>query len=515
MWTGRKTVLDFAAVSQAPGALMPPQRRSIIFFHAESWDGRMLGLLGHPALAEATPNIDRIARQGMLFPNAYCSHPICCPSRANMWSGRYTHNCESWNNYKGLEPGMWSLLDELPRTHNLATFGKLDYRSGGHTMQARVTAWLGAAGIEKPSYNFDGAQRFTIADDGNPRCHEGDWRRIDDSIAFLQEQSGQSERPFFLYISTGLVHAAFHTNRYWLEKIPEGAVDIPPPDGCEHPCLQFQRRSKAWRSGFDDATVRTVRRIYFAMCAEADAMVGAVYDAMQRLGLADDTYFAFSSDHGELALEHQQYYKMSLYEGSVRVPLLMTGPTIPARGECGNLVSTIDLCPTFITMAGLQNRPDQDGEDLLPLATGQNTDSRSSAYACFTGTTMNTSAYMLRRGNWKYIAYVGLPSQLFDLVSDPQELHDLSVQRPEIVAQLDAELRVIVDYEQVHRDWQAYCRAAFRQWRRQAKRGLYVDDSYSLGGNPSCDYWKIMDNCFTGYNQDDEAAVERWLNDEA
>ena len=100
-------------------------QRNIIFFHAESWDGRMLGALGHPALRNATPNIDRIAASGTLFENTYCSHPICCPSRANMWSGRYTQTCESWNNYKGLETGMWSLLTELPRTHPVGTFGKL------------------------------------------------------------------------------------------------------------------------------------------------------------------------------------------------------------------------------------------------------------------------------------------------------------------------------------------------------------------------------------------------------
>ena len=493
---------------------MTDRDRNIIFFHAESWDGRMLGLLGHPALREATPNIDRIARNGMLFRNAYCSHPICCPSRANMWSGRYTHHCESWNNYKGLEPRMWSLLDELPKTHRVATHGKLDYQSGGHTMQARLSAWLGAVGIDKPSYSFDAAQCFDIADDAEPRFHEGDWRRIDDSIAFLEKQRAEPDKPFFLYVSTGLVHAAFKTNRYWIDRIPEEAVDIPAMDHCTHPAIQFQRKNKSWRYGFDDETVRTVRRIYFAMCAEADAMVGAVYDAMERLGLADDTYFVFSSDHGELALEHQQYYKMSLYEGSARVPMLMTGPDVPAQGETENLVSTIDLCPTFMSMAGLEERPNNDGESLLPLATGQTTDSRDTAYACFTGTTMNTSAYMLRKDNWKYIAYVGYPSQLFDLATDPQELHDLSAQQPETVQQLDKELRGIVDYEQTHRDWQAYCRDAFRQWRRQAKRGLYVDNSYSLRENPSSDYWKIMDNCYTGYDQDDEADVEKWLNGE-
>ena len=490
------------------------EKRNIIFFHAESWDGCMLGLLGHPALKDATPNIDRIAREGMFFPNAYCSHPICCPSRANMWSGRYTHNCESWNNHKGLESGMWALPDELPKTHQLTKFGtkSWDYRSGGHTTLARVTAWLGASGLDKPSYAFDPGQSFSISGDNNHRCHEREWEQIDESVAFLEGQRQLSDRPFFLYIATGLVHPAFTTNRYWLDRIPEDDVDIPPLDLSDHPVIQFQRRSKAWRHGFEEETIRSVRRIYFAMCAEADAMVGVVYDAIQRLGLADSTYFVFSSDHGELGLEHQQYHKMSLYEGSIRVPMFMTGPGIPASGESKNVVSTIDLCPTFLSMAGLQGRPDCDGEDLLPLATGRATDSRNTAFACFTGSTMNTSAYMLRRDNWKYIAYQGYPSQLFDLEDDPQELRDLSIERPEMGQKLDAELRSIADYEETHRIWQNYCKSAFRQWRRQSKRGLYVDDSYSLQDNPSSEYWQIMDNCFAGYNQDDERVVEKWLN---
>jgi choline-sulfatase len=81
---------------------------------------------------------------------------------------------------------------------------------------------------------------------------------------------------------------------------------------------------------------------------------------------------------------------MSLYEGSVRVPMLMTGPDIPVQGESENLVSTIDLCPTSISMAGLPERSDCGGEDLLPLASRQTMDSRNTAYACFIGTTMKT-----------------------------------------------------------------------------------------------------------------------------
>ncbi|NLF22598.1 MAG: sulfatase-like hydrolase/transferase [Lentisphaerae bacterium] len=126
---------------------------NIIHFHAESWDGRMLGMLGHPALRHATPNIDRLAAEGTQFERAYCTHPICCPSRANMWSGRYTHNCESWNNNKGLETGMWCLLDHLPRSHTLKTLGKLDYLTGAHTVMNRVADWLACSGVDKPVFD--------------------------------------------------------------------------------------------------------------------------------------------------------------------------------------------------------------------------------------------------------------------------------------------------------------------------------------------------------------------------
>ena len=249
-----------------------------------------------------------------------------------------------------------------------------------------------------------------------------------------------------------------------------------------------------------------------AMCAEADAMAGKLYDAMNELGLNDKTYFVFSSDHGELALEHQDWYKMSLYESSVRVPLVMAGPDIPPGQKFPNLVSLIDLCPTFMEMTGLPKRKELDGESLLPLAKGEKTESRDSAYACFTGITYNTSGYMFRKGRWKYIAYGGeYPPQLFDLEEDPEELSDLAEKQPETVRELDAELRSIVDYDQCHQDWLDYCKEEFRQWRRQAKRGLHVDGSYALEGKPTSDYWKIMDNCFTGYDKNDEAIIEQWL----
>jgi len=213
------------------------QRPNIIFILVESWDGKVLGCHGDPALANVTPNMDKLAGEGVIFPNNYTSHPICCPARANLWSGQYSFRCKSWNNYKGLERGMPILSDVLQKEGNyvLASdhigIGKLDYLSGGHTNQARITAWTGAANIELPSYieSKPIIQRFP-----SKKPHLMDWKWKNNAAKFLKQQqkrvnSGDS-RPFFLYLSLNTPHPRFRTSQYWLKKVNYDKVSIPPKD---------------------------------------------------------------------------------------------------------------------------------------------------------------------------------------------------------------------------------------------------------------------------------------------
>src|SRR5210317_525224 len=112
------------------------EARNIIMFHGESWDGRMLGCQDHhPAMKNATPNIDALASRGTHFKNAYCTDPICCPSRASMLSGTYVHKCEAWNNFKGLETGMWTFSKALRKSHQVLIQGKHhDHLTGHHSV---------------------------------------------------------------------------------------------------------------------------------------------------------------------------------------------------------------------------------------------------------------------------------------------------------------------------------------------------------------------------------------------
>ncbi len=103
-------------------------------------------------------------------------------------------------------------------------------------------------------------------------------------------------------------------------------IDIPPVDKDDHPVMKYQRVQKNWKHGFSDQMVREVRHVYFAMIAEVDAMLGKIVSAVEDMDLLNSTYIIFTSDHGEMAMEHQQYFKMNLYEPSVRVPLIISGP---------------------------------------------------------------------------------------------------------------------------------------------------------------------------------------------
>jgi len=484
--------------------------------HMESWDGRMLGCQGfHPAMADATPHIDALARRGTHFANAYCTNPICCPSRANMLSGTYTHESESWNNFKGLETGMWTYCRGLRATHDVRLLGKHDdYLTGHHSVMNRVADMLEPLNRKcRPVMNDDGAQAISVAPTRERRYHEHDWHMFDQAAEFLREKGGEGAqgRPFFLCLNPGLVHAAFRTNSFWLEKIPEELVDVPPLDETDHPANVYQLKAKAWRNGLDDETVRRVRRVYFAMCAEADAMVGELLSVLDACGLADSTTVIFSSDHGELALEHQQYYKMSHFEGSVRVPLIMAGPGIKAGQRIERPVSLIDMAPTICELSGMPLRECFSGESLLTLARGETDQGRGWALATYCGVTSDTMSHMLRQGDYKLIVYEGYPSRLFNLADDPGELNDLVDSEPERVMQMTRLLESVVDREETLRLWEEYRRYTFAQFQRQAKRGLYLDNSYSLRNCPSSDYGEIIGNAFAGWDDEDEERVTRWL----
>jgi len=164
-----------------------------------------------------------------------------------------------------------------------------------------------------------------------------------------------------------------------------------------------------------------------------------------------------------------------------------------------------------LTIFLLEQRECFDGESLMPLVRGETSECRGWAFSSYSGGTSNTMSWMLRKGDYKLVVYDGYPSRLFNLRKDPEELKDLIDQEPEIAVELLAIIDAEVDRAATVKIWEDYRRHNFAQFQRQAKNGLYYDCSYGLAENPSSDYHQLMNNTFTGWDEEDEDRGNAWL----
>ncbi len=490
-------------------------RPNIVFIHAESMDGRKMGCMGHPAMRRATPNLDALAEDGVLFTNAYTNCPVCNPSRASMFTGKYPHHYDCWNNHEGLHEDVPILRDTLERAgYRTAMIGPLDYAWGRHSIRDRVGSWTRSAEIMRPISRTP----MPVVHDGDPWAR--DWELTWQAIDWIRE-AGRHQRPFMCYLTTGLVHPAFVATRRAMELIDESEIDIPPDLGpleaTEHPVMRYMRVTKSCDRELSERLVREIRHIYFAMIATLDEVVGRVLGALEDFGLADSTYVIFSSDHGEMAGEHNQILKRSMYEPSVHEPLIIRGPGVRGGATVDTPVALIDLYPTVMDMARThyedycndERYPESiDGESLMPQLTGDAPRERDWVFSQYNGDRCCTGTYMLRRGPWKYVAYVGYPPQLFNLDEDPWEVNDLADERPDVVEEMDGILRANFDYEAIDARAKAYDRENFTAWREER----LADGTYR----------EMMTHIYSGFDRqcienlvpwsdEDEAQIEAWL----
>lgn len=454
-------------------------------------DGRAMGCMGHPAAH--TPNMDRLASEGVLFTNAYCNSPQCCPSRASMWSGKFVHGVEAWNNYKGLEEDDPTWLNQLQAAgYRTRVVGKTDYVSGHHTLGARVTAWTGPASIKVPGRSK--RPRAEIV-----REPHSDWQSVESCLDWLGNHAQESPEPFFLYCGLNIPHPPFRTRRIWLDLIDEDQVTVPPFEEELHPVMDFMRVRKGCMGEFSKDDVRAIRRTYYAMVAELDAMIGALMDKVAASGLSDSTYVMYLSDHGEMNMEHRMHLKNSLYELSARVPLLVAGPGVERGLVVEDLVSLVDIYPTLMEMAGIGAPGGLDGYSLLPEVQGSVNPGRQDwVLSEYHSNFQNASSFMLRRGDWKYVAYPGFESQLFNVTEDPDEMTNLASSRPDVAAAMAASLREVVDAEAVAESVEAYDKEAFRTWRRETPTDVYEE---------------AMAQFFTGWGPEQKETLEAWLQE--
>jgi len=219
-------------------------RCSFVFITCDSMDGRLMGCMGHPAMRRATPNLDRLAENGVLFRDAYANSPLCVPSRASVWSGMYVHKCKAWNNYKGLEEGTPTFMDYLRKAGYLfKILGNMGYLSGHHTERARVSAWARTPNrvLLRPTHTVEAPR---VVPGNVERVHERDWRKIDEVVEWLKNKAAGLDKPFMLYLGIGAPHPPYVASEEYMDLIDGGGVEVPPAVKWVHPAIGYLR--KVW-----------------------------------------------------------------------------------------------------------------------------------------------------------------------------------------------------------------------------------------------------------------------------
>ncbi len=394
----------------------------IVFFtDQQRWD--TCGAHGNPL--GLTPNYDRVAAGGTHARQAFTCQPLCVPARACFQTGRYATTTGCFRN--GLP---------LPATEKTLAH---HFRAGGYTT-GYIGKWHLASGPRGPvakdargGYEYWlGANALEMVSDAHDcRVWDGDEREVklpgyrvdaltDAAIRYVGERAREPQ-PFFLFLSFLEPHHQNHRD------------DYPAPDG------YAEKYAGRWTPPDLIALGGTAPQHlggYYGMVKRLDEAFGRMLDALQSLGLRENTIVVFTSDHGCHFKTRNDEYKRSCHEASIRLPLALTGPGFDGGGELRELVSLIDLPPTLLDAAGLPVPPEMQGRSLLPLLRGGAPDWPKEVLVQVSETELGRA---IRTARWKYgvVARGAKPLEsasaeefeeayLYDLRADPWELTNLA-----------------------------------------------------------------------------------------
>jgi arylsulfatase A-like enzyme len=447
----------------APEAPSPPL--NVLFIMSDQHSAQALGCYDNEEVL--TPNLDRLAAEGMRFESAFCQTGQCCPSRYTIWTGRYarTHGLR-WN-------GVVENLDEI-------TVGEL-FRDAGY-----VTGTIGKHHMQYDpiQHGFDRNWEMSdygpfVAAEGTDHCWgAGDWMPVDSAITagpagtsaadndhhfsgffanraieFLREHE---EQPFCLWLSFYGPHVPWVASRPWMERYDAEALHLPPSFGERREGMPKElERMQQLFAGLEDRDFREFLRCYYALISQIDFNIGRVLDELEHLGLAENTIVVYTSDHGEMMGEHGVFRKAVLgYDATTRVPLIVRWPARIGGGITVNeLVGSIDLLPTLCEAARIPCPEGVQGRSLLPLASEQPVEWREVIFSEI-GYPLSGLPYGLcisaRTKDLKYIRNDNggeMLEELFDLRSDPGETVNLAGD-PGYAEALDGMRRATAEWEE-------------------------------------------------------------------
>ncbi|MFO0919831.1 MAG: sulfatase [Planctomycetaceae bacterium] len=441
----------------AVAAEKPP---NVLFLMADDLNN-CLGCYGD--LRVKTPNLDRLAARGVVFERAYCAFPLCGPSRNALLTGLYPNSTGILANgqiFRQTIPKHVSLPQAFRQAgYFAARIGKMYHynvpNSIGTNGHDDPGSWelesnpAGADRLEDQSQIFSltpGQFGGTLSWYASPKedKYHTDALQAEDAEWVLERCARRPDRPFFLAVGFFRPHTPYISPKSYFDLYPEREMPVVvgvKEDQADIPAAGLGSAKKEQDTMTDDLRRQCVQA-YFASITFMDAQVGRVLDALDRLGMADNTIILFTSDHGYHLGEHGLWQKMSLFEESARVPLLIAAPGVAQQGTVAKSpVSLIDLYPTLTELCGVKAPDNLQGQSLVPLLKDPTATGRGWALTEVTrggppqatitpsfGEGKQFVGYTLRTPRWRYTEWDEghRGRELYDHDVDPRELKNLA-----------------------------------------------------------------------------------------
>ena len=401
-----------------------------------------------------TPNIDALAARGTVFDTAYCNYPLCAPSRFSMMSGRLPSRIGAYDNGAEFTAATPTFAHYLRSAgYYTCLSGKMHFVGPDqyHGFEDRLTTEVYPADMgwtPDPQYQHDntgeerpyvfGVSTIDGVKDAGPvaRSMQMDY---DEEVIHQAERAiynharGADKRPFMMTVSLSHPHDPYVITRAYWDMYDDDDIDA--PYVAPIPVDQRDPHSKSlyYNYGQDaceltEQDYRNARRGYYAIMTYVDELFGRVINALEASGMADDTVVLFTSDHGDMLGERGMWYKKTLFDPAIQVPLILAMPG-RAAGRASTPVSLVDIFPTLLDIAGVPQaaiRTPLDGRSLLPALDGTLPIAPIFVEHIDGGTA--APRVCVREGDKKLVTSQAYPTQFFDLGADPLELNDLAGQ---------------------------------------------------------------------------------------
>lgn len=404
-------VLAGCQAGPAPAASPPP---SFLVILPDQLRAQALGCMGSPDVR--TPNLDALAKEGILFRNTFANSPVCCPARAILLTGRYAHANGMVANdlrFRESEVTIAEILRE--RGYRTGFIGKW-HLDGGPRLPGFVPPGPRRQGFDFWAANecshahFD-TQYFRDTDVPVPvkKFEAEAWTDV--AIEFLRETKG---RPFFLVVSMGPPHDPYGAPQKFMKQVDPATIATRPN----------------WVEGTPGGG-RKELAAYAAAVTAVDEQVGRLSAALRELGLERDTLVLATSDHGDMLGSQGRRLKRSPWEESIRVPGIVRYPRAAAPGRVTDaLFSHVDMAPTMLALAGIAVPPPMQGSDLSGVILGRPDRGPESAFfqhfVPYRSDQIAEGWRGVRTGKYMYARTETDPWVLYDLDADPYELRNLA-----------------------------------------------------------------------------------------